>query len=572
MFIGVQFPLIDSRHLIPANTNKLEKPLWGILAREGEEFVRSFGVIGKRTTYPSFKLFDEPASHKLESYLKRREASLNRGNYSVADGTFCNAERAVSFPAMAGKKRIGDPGNPFYTFCIYRRLYWDGDVSGRVEIAFRDAFADNKGPQKPAAEIDLEAILDQLMRMPVKIPRNSDDDSAVEFQRSGRKLATHFLASTTKIIDKKLSDTKKWWVQDGMPMIYVEFESHVRIKHFHLLFQAKRVEMENGLTLSYFIYRKGPKPIKVWVMENPDNIEKDYPRRIRQATFRLNANAESLKNILRHILLKKIEIKPGHPATRKLQSYLGKSVNYLNREEKFGIPQHEILSTLMEVMFTEKEYETLKTLLKDAETNLKEELDRLLAPTVPVGKKKVFISYNHGDAEFVMKLKEELEKRNIPFIIDIDAMKFGDSIREFIDESIMDSDYTLSIVSRRSLRSAWVIVESLKTLMVQEVKQTKKFIPIFIDDDFLKLTFQSELEADVEKSIINVGVEITRLTQKFLDPVALNPQMSRLIQLRNNIGNILAVLRESKVGDFSSDEKFKTNLPDLIDLLMAQEG
>ncbi|KPA12339.1 Toll-Interleukin receptor domain protein, partial [Candidatus Magnetomorum sp. HK-1] len=79
--------------------------------------------------------------------------------------------------------------------------------------------------------------------------------------------------------------------------------------------------------------------------------------------------------------------------------------------------------------------------------------------------KTLFISYNHKDIAFVKRLKNDLVQANIPLIIDIDSMKFGDDIREFIERSVKESDITLSVISENSLKSPWVMLETLETFL-----------------------------------------------------------------------------------------------------------
>lgn len=181
--------------------------------------------------------------------------------------------------------------------------------------------------------------------------------------------------------------------------------------------------------------------------------------------------------------------------------------------------------------------------------------------------KTIFISYNHKDADFVERLSRELEVHNIGVIIDINSLRFGDDIQKFIDKSIQHTDFTISIVSKNSLNSAWVIMESLETLIHEKIYQKEKFIPIFIDNCFFEDTFQIELIEGIEQSIETLLSEIVKLTKKFLPTTNLDSKKIRLIELRHNIDKILNRLNNSLTGDFSDEEKFRKNLPKLIEAI-----
>lgn len=185
--------------------------------------------------------------------------------------------------------------------------------------------------------------------------------------------------------------------------------------------------------------------------------------------------------------------------------------------------------------------------------------------------KRVFISYSHQDMKFAKKLKGALEAHGVKINIDIETLKFGDEIQSFIDQSMRETDFTISIVSKNSLKSAWVIVESLESLIYEKVEQSKKFVPVFIDMSFLEDAFQSELIEGVENSITTLNKEISKLSKKFLPTTNLENKRAKLIELRHNIDKVLLKLNQSLVADFSSERKFKQNLPKLIEQINSAE-
>jgi|GEM_PF-2861714 len=184
---------------------------------------------------------------------------------------------------------------------------------------------------------------------------------------------------------------------------------------------------------------------------------------------------------------------------------------------------------------------------------------------------RVFISYSHEDTAFVKRLKSALEAQGVAISIDIDTLKFGDQIEEFITRSVESTDFTISIVSKNSLQSAWVIEESLETLLYEKFTHHKKYVPIFIDKEFLEDTFQNQVIEGIENSINKIVAEINRLSKKYIPSTNLDQKKTKLMELRNNIHKILTQLNESLVGDFSSDEKFEENLPKLIALIKQEE-
>jgi hypothetical protein len=86
----------------------------------------------------------------------------------------------------------------------------------------------------------------------------------------------------------------------------------------------------------------------------------------------------------------------------------------------------------------------------------------------------VFISYNHSDGKIADKLKATLERNGIVVRIDKAVMEADASIQEFIESSIRNTDVTLSIISNRSLLSAWVALESIETFTMRNSRAIRK--------------------------------------------------------------------------------------------------
>ena len=90
-------------------------------------------------------------------------------------------------------------------------------------------------------------------------------------------------------------------------------------------------------------------------------------------------------------------------------------------------------------------------------------------------RRTVFISYTHQDADFVMKLAEDLKRMNLEPLIDRLELQVGDNIRQAVDEMIDKSDYFLFVVSENSMKSTWA-----KKELEQAMSRKKKVLPIVL--------------------------------------------------------------------------------------------
>jgi hypothetical protein len=173
---------------------------------------------------------------------------------------------------------------------------------------------------------------------------------------------------------------------------------------------------------------------------------------------------------------------------------------------------------------------------------------------VVMSAKKVFISYNHEDREVADKLRAALEKRGMLVIIDSMVMSAGGSIQEFIENSIRDADVTLSIVSNRSLLSAWVALESVTAFYSEKLRSDKKFIACYIDDDFFKVDYRLKATKQIKAKIEEIDQLIPEYFAEKIDTNDLNSQKTMLYKLHNNLGDILQKLRDSLTLDIRESE------------------
>lgn len=177
--------------------------------------------------------------------------------------------------------------------------------------------------------------------------------------------------------------------------------------------------------------------------------------------------------------------------------------------------------------------------------------------------KKIFISYNHKDGETARKLKKALEQDGHQVTIDVESMPAGMDIRSFIDDAVEQTDVTLSLVSKNSLLSGWVAMETINTLNLSKFNQNKKFIACYLDDEFFKPEFRLEVTDVIDKQMTELNALMDKYREKNIEPTELYSQRERLSELRHNLGKILDKLRNSKALDMSEGQ-FEQNLPDLL--------
>jgi len=177
--------------------------------------------------------------------------------------------------------------------------------------------------------------------------------------------------------------------------------------------------------------------------------------------------------------------------------------------------------------------------------------------------KSVFISYNHHDMEMANKLKEKLNAENINVVIDSERMQAGEDIKEFIEKCVMETGTTISLISKDSLLSAWVAMESINTFYHEKTDVQKKFIACYITDDFFKRNFTDDALDHIEGEIKEIQNLISARMEKNRSIRDLQNELTRMTELRNNMDEIIRRLRESLCIDIR-EENLENNFQKIL--------
>jgi tetratricopeptide (TPR) repeat protein len=120
----------------------------------------------------------------------------------------------------------------------------------------------------------------------------------------------------------------------------------------------------------------------------------------------------------------------------------------------------------------------------------------------------VFLSHSHFDRHFVKRLAGDLRRYGVNVWVDEAEMLVGDSLIEKIRDGIDSMDYVLVVISRHSVKSAWVRRE-IDVAMTQEIEGRRvKVLPILLDDCDLPGFLMGKLYADFRKPVkYNDGLE-----------------------------------------------------------------
>lgn len=178
----------------------------------------------------------------------------------------------------------------------------------------------------------------------------------------------------------------------------------------------------------------------------------------------------------------------------------------------------------------------------------------------------VFVSYSHRDSKAADSLCKRLEHEGLTVVVDSGALGPGKSIQDFIREGVQTTDATISIVSKYSLLSAWVALESEEALS----HQRKNFFGCYLDAEFLRREFVDEALDYADHQIHDFGEGIKKRIDANRSFEDLYSDLQRYKALRVNIDKIVARLRETKCLSLQPDV-FEQNVQLLVQALKTMQ-
>ncbi|NBO65661.1 MAG: NACHT domain-containing protein, partial [Acidobacteria bacterium] len=165
------------------------------------------------------------------------------------------------------------------------------------------------------------------------------------------------------------------------------------------------------------------------------------------------------------------------------------------------------------------------------------------------------------------KVKATLEANDIKVTIDYQLIKSGDDIQETIKRAIRATQVTLSIVSKNSLSSDWVALETMESFAAEEFLEGKRFIACYIDDDFGEYKLLRTVIILVDEQIALIDNELAELEKLGIKhPSNLVNDRRRRASQRHNLPDIIDRLKRSLTLDIS-EEQFDANLQQIINVI-----
>jgi hypothetical protein len=299
MVVIVQYPFVDLRPLIEWAPARPNQPAWSVNLENTaarNSFVRNFGEFGER-------------------YRGGVEGVVGENNK-------CDCNRAIRFHSHVKISELLEKRER--TFHVtFRRMYFDGFASGRIEIGLADYPLWLK-QAPPASRYQLAEIIDVLKTTGVTIHSDiSSPDKARLFELSP-KLAVALIQATTLHNDHKhIPDLLAIGALSfGLPLLYVRASQAEEI-----LFPREHLLLSLGAGLSMLRYREREVRLVTWIQQydyNSSPSEERHQRDLRVLLSRFNAEQYAMACFLDRV--NKFKVAKTGRSARFLDEFVRRSV------------------------------------------------------------------------------------------------------------------------------------------------------------------------------------------------------------------------------------------------------
>jgi hypothetical protein len=182
-------------------------------------------------------------------------------------------------------------------------------------------------------------------------------------------LAPLILRSTTRVL--AAFEPEPGWMRPGQSLALVEYQPHECV---HRRLPGREVPLAlPGIALSYQLVPARDVYVGTWFLRVEEGADLDAVRRLRLHLFRIHAERECLKQVLRGVLDETIVVEVGHAATNRLQCYFNSAFKRIFKPSFLGIRQGELLRVAYETdeLIGEAERASLLSMLEDIRGNIR---------------------------------------------------------------------------------------------------------------------------------------------------------------------------------------------------------
>lgn len=179
-------------------------------------------------------------------------------------------------------------------------------------------------------------------------------------------------------------------------------------------------------------------------------------------------------------------------------------------------------------------------------------------------KKDVFISYSTKDQEAKNFVKELFDKEGITYFLDEISLELGKDIEESLSNSLDNTNFTVLLVSRNSLYSTWVCLESIQRLEQENLNNQVTFLPVLVDLEVMDLRFPIDMVNHFKQKHLELEKLREEAKKAGLPTKIYNDEIERLEKVIPEVGDIIQKIKNGLSANFADEYRKEKDLYKLI--------
>lgn len=206
MFVSVTFPIADFRGLTSDQCGRLDRPHWGS-ADPRAAFARGFGSIHTRN---------------------------KSGSGFVGENYYADCNKLIKYPSQIFLTPAPSLHRKFLLYPVYRRFFFDGQVSGRFEFGFRlnEGTIDQVSLLYPGTEYDILEIARPVLMKDVIVNLLDGRSDEIPLFQASALLRDGYIMSSTQQKSLSVHDVASigtTYVNVGTPFVFIRASAETPI-------------------------------------------------------------------------------------------------------------------------------------------------------------------------------------------------------------------------------------------------------------------------------------------------------------------------------------------------------
>jgi hypothetical protein len=199
------------------------------------------------------------------------------------------------------------------------------------------------------------------------------------------------------------------------------------------------------------------------------------------------------------------------------------------------------------------------------------QLVQIMTQTDNSPKKDVFISYSTKDQAAKNYIKAVFDEAEITYFLDEVSLELGEDIERSLEENLNRTNFTVLLVSKNSLFSTWVSLESIHRLRQQEYRKTITFLPVLVDLEVMDWEFPIEMINHYKNKHDELEALREKAKKAGLPTKVYNDEIERIDVIIPQVGEIVQKIKNGLSANFADENRKEADLAKLIRTIKAQQ-